>query len=158
MNLASKFLGLPSRRKGRLLIAWGLMWGTRLSLWALPFGVVRAIVVPSLAPTRSPRIQTASTETDAGISGTFTNDLEEIVNSVRSVSRFVPRATCLIQALVAQRLLARAGIDSALQIGVTRGDGGLEAHAWVEHRGRAVIGDIGLDRFPRLRVPNEPLA
>lgn len=158
MNLVSKFLALPSRRKRRLLNAWGLIWGTRLSLWALPFRVVRAIVVPPSARTRSPPSQPASTEADAETSGTVTEDLEEIVNSVRSVSRFVPRATCLTQALVAQRLLARAGIDSALQIGVTRGNGGLEAHAWVEHRGRAVIGDIGLARFTRLRVPSEPLA
>lgn len=42
-------------------------------------------------------------------------------------------ATCLERALVLQRLLRRRGVAAALQIGVRKQDGVLEAHAWLEH-------------------------
>jgi hypothetical protein len=58
---------------------------------------------------------------------------------VRLASRYVPRATCLTQALTAQMLLGWAGLNSRLHIGV-RLDGKFEAHAWVEGPGRIVVG------------------
>lgn len=48
---------------------------------------------------------------------------------------------CLVQALVARRLLARRGIPATLRIGVARSDSGaLLAHAWLEHEGEIIIG------------------
>lgn len=59
--------------------------------------------------------------------------------------RLLPERPCLTQALVLQYLLLRRGDDEAeLHIGVTKDeDTGLQAHAWVEHSGRVLIGGAG---------------
>lgn len=55
-------------------------------------------------------------------------------------------ATCLVRALALQQLLLAEGIlDSRLHVGVSRGDGRLEAHAWVE-LGPLALGAPGRDR------------
>lgn len=56
--------------------------------------------------------------------------------------RFLPERPCLTQALVLQYLLLRRGDDAAeLHIGVTKDkEGALQAHAWVERKGRVLIG------------------
>ncbi len=51
------------------------------------------------------------------------------------------RSACLAQALVVWGLLRRRGIDAELRIGVAKTDVRLDAHAWIEVRGRAVSGD-----------------
>ena len=50
-------------------------------------------------------------------------------------------SACLAQALVLWGLLRRRGIDAELRIGVVKADARLDAHAWVEVRGRAVSAD-----------------
>ena len=68
--------------------------------------------------------------------------IEEIAWAVRAVSRYVPNATCLTQALVVQRLLMRSGHRCRLQLGVAKDAvHGFAAHAWVECGGRVVIGE-----------------
>ena len=69
---------------------------------------------------------------------------EKLIWSVRVVSRFVPMATCLTQALATQALLGRAGIQTQLRLGVLRDESGVfRAHAWVECDGRVLIGEQG---------------
>jgi len=47
------------------------------------------------------------------------------------------RATCLRRSLLLWWLLRREGIETVVKVGVQRGVGGaLDAHAWVEYRGR----------------------
>ena len=79
-------------------------------------------------------------------------NIEKIVWAVTVASRYVPAATCLTQALAGQILLAQHGEPALLQIGVAKNEAGnLEAHAWVESRGRIVIGDSReLFRYTRL--------
>ena len=58
---------------------------------------------------------------------------------MRLASCYVPRATCLVQALAAQVLLSWQGLDSHLRIGVAlSADKEFEAHAWVECDGIAL--------------------
>jgi hypothetical protein len=75
--------------------------------------------------------------------------VENIAWAVRAASRFVPKASCLTQALVVERFMRRAGYAPHLHIGVARpGQTAFEAHAWVEHDGRIVIGEVDeMDRF-----------
>jgi hypothetical protein len=54
--------------------------------------------------------------------------------------RLLPNRPCLTQALVVQFLLMRRHCPVQLQIGVTKEDGALAAHAWVELDGRVLIG------------------
>jgi hypothetical protein len=67
--------------------------------------------------------------------------VDQLAWATRAAGRRVPRATCLVQALSAQLLLARHGHRSQLRIGVNRGpDGEFRAHAWVEVDDRIVVG------------------
>jgi len=76
---------------------------------------------------------------------------EYLVWSVAVVSPYVPKTTCLAQALAAQLLLQRAGHQARLHIGVNYGIGGrLEAHAWVESQGRILIGGFDTNRYTHL--------
>lgn len=65
---------------------------------------------------------------------------EELAAAIRIAARFVPRSTCLVRALAAQKLFADYGHESTLRIGVARPDGSFAAHAWLEHAGREIVG------------------
>jgi hypothetical protein len=68
--------------------------------------------------------------------------------AVHRVARVVPRATCLTQSLATLWMLAGRGHAGTMRVGVKRGsDGGLLAHAWVEHGTRIVIGRDGVDEY-----------
>jgi hypothetical protein len=72
--------------------------------------------------------------------------------ALRTVSRHVPRATGLVQALGLYILLRREGLQSRIQIGVTKDAGRFEADAWVQSQDRVVIGDSGLQRSTPMMV------
>lgn len=66
---------------------------------------------------------------------------DRIIWAVRAVGSRLPGTTCLIEALAAETLLQRHGHTASLKIGVRRGSiVSLDAHAWVECDGVAVIG------------------
>jgi hypothetical protein len=70
---------------------------------------------------------------------------------VASAARFVPRATCLTQAIAAHWLLRQGGFPAVLYLGVLRGPGAVfRAHAWVESDGRVLIGGGAGKDFTRL--------
>lgn len=65
----------------------------------------------------------------------------ELLWGVRTMARLVPDATCLTQGLAAQYLLAHEGLETALRIGVCKGEGGkLKAHAWLVYQGSIILG------------------
>lgn len=76
----------------------------------------------------------------------------QIARTIRTASRFIPKASCLPQALAAQMMLTRRAYPAELQIGVARNEvGQLAAHAWVTSTNGIVIGNIPeRDRFVRL--------
>ncbi len=66
---------------------------------------------------------------------------------VTTAAGYVPRATCLTQALAAQWLFAWFGHPTELRIGVAKGNGKLlRAHAWLESEGRVVVGGESLEQ------------
>jgi hypothetical protein len=65
---------------------------------------------------------------------------DRVARAVQRVSRVVPGATCLTQALAAQALLERGGLPTRLQIGIRDASPAMQAHAWLESRGMIVIG------------------
>src|SRR5438093_2172280 len=93
----------------RALFAVGL---ARLALWVLPVATALRVVT-----------------TLAGITGE--TPVERFVWAVRLVSRYLPRATCLTQAIALHALLARAGHGSRIEIGIAKDVGCFLAHAWV---------------------------
>ena len=74
----------------------------------------------------------------------------KIVWAIDTATRYMPGGVkCLARALVAQTMMQQHGHSGELRIGVAKGETGeLEAHAWVEHRGRVVIGYLSdLQRY-----------
>lgn len=71
--------------------------------------------------------------------------------AVRTASRYIPRASCLTQAVAGLLLLHSHGHTANLCIGVanTKG-GGFRAHAWLERKGVVILGgDVsGFTRMP----------
>jgi len=59
-------------------------------------------------------------------------------------------ALCLPRALAAQAMLRRRGIAGRLCLGVSRADGELNAHAWVEIGNNKVVAGYPADGFTRL--------
>ena len=130
----------PERRRWALRAAWWVPL-VRVGLWLLPYGRLHRLVHRGPAPSRRDAAGTAEVQR-----------VRDVVWAVVAVSRRVPRATCLTQALAAQRLLADVGVRAELRIGVARDAGGaFEAHAWLEHEGRIVLGEVdGMERFTTL--------
>jgi hypothetical protein len=64
-----------------------------------------------------------------------------VTEAVGRAARHVPfRAVCLQQAIVAQYMLRRRGIETSVQFGARFEGDELEAHAWVTDAGTIVIG------------------
>lgn len=108
----------------------------RLGLWLVPFDTLRRWVE-----------RTARERATAGRASE-----EQIVWAVARASHYVPGAhSCLPRALAAHVLLRREGHPSDLRIGVALDEHKkLQAHAWVESRGKVVIGDTDLTRYTPL--------
>jgi len=84
---------------------------------------------------------------------TLSEDADRVVWAVRKVGpRLLGNHRCLTEAMVTQLLLSRRRLRTDLQIGVALGKGGkLEAHAWVEHEGRVLIGESpDLQKYSRI--------
>jgi hypothetical protein len=107
-----------------LAAAFPLVVVCRLGLWLLPFDTVRRLVeIVAVA-----RVGGATKPT-------------EVARAVRIAARWVPRASCLVQALAVRILLARTGHTARLHIGVALNGGrNFEAHAWVETEQGILIG------------------
>ena len=68
-------------------------------------------------------------------------DPKVLVWAVEHSSKLVPSASCLTKALALRWLLARAGQDCTIRIGVNKPEGqAVKAHAWVIHEDEILIG------------------
>jgi hypothetical protein len=78
---------------------------------------------------------------------------------VELASRLYPlRPTCLQKALVLYALLARRGFDVRVLIGAARDGIRLDAHAWLEHQGRIILGAPTPGRYSTLCALEKSLA
>jgi hypothetical protein len=70
--------------------------------------------------------------------------VKKIIWAVNTSSRYTPGLVkCLARALTTQTLMKSCGYSPQLQIGVIKADNGkLQAHAWIEHEGKVVIGNL----------------
>ena len=123
MRRLRRFARLPWAEKSLLMRALLVVTVTRLGLWLLPIGAVRRIALRD--------------RKKASVAYSVT----ELVWAVKAVSRYVPVATCLTQALALQWLLARSGHTSRIHLGARKDlKGKFQAHAWVECEDRVVMG------------------
>ena len=130
MQRLYKFLHL-SKEDRRLLTNSFLIIGTiRIGLWLLPFRTIFRFIE-----------RVVKKYSQKNTVNHFNTDC--VIRIVKTASRYIPKATCLTQALAARYLLARCGHTTNMQIGVLKDDkGDLEAHAWLESNGNILIGKL----------------
>jgi hypothetical protein len=121
--------------EGRVLIRALLVVGVaRASLWILPIKAVRKVVARAAT-------------------GAAGDSVDQLVWAVRVVSRYLPDATCLPQALSAQALLTHSGFPSQVEMGVAKDElHRFHAHAWVVCQGQVVLGGQDVERYNSLVV------
>jgi hypothetical protein len=128
----TKFWRLPAGERRFLVQTVAVLIAARLGLWLLPFKPARRLAfrVGKLFG-RSATVPPA-----------------RVPWAIARASRVVPRASCLPQAIAAESLLRLMGCSVTLQIGVAKPDNRiLKAHAWIESRGRVVVGGDGVERY-----------
>lgn len=142
MRRLQSFLRLPARERFLYLRTWLLLFRIRLMLWVLPYRRWRQIAAHMIRVENERQLDRPQ--------------VNQITRAVRVMSKYVPQASCLTQALAAQTLLANEGQRSQLRVGVTQNSGKLEAHAWVQIDGRVVIGGresvVRFSAFPTLEL------
>lgn len=124
MSKLSKFRALPRAQRRLLLRTAGLTAAVSLGLRLLPFATLQRWLQPKPASPGSAPVPPR----------------DDIVWAVTIAGRYVPGATCLVQAMVAERLLKRAGHPAQLRIGVSN-QPNFRAHAWVESDGKVLLGE-----------------
>ena len=132
-----RFAGLGLTEQVLLLRTLFLVSAIRVGLFVLPFRILQRFA-----------------QRDGGKPNSVTS-ARQYVWAVRAVSRHVPGATCLTQALAAHALLARSGHKSRIEIGVRKDEErGFLAHAWVVCGDQIVIGGADAEGYIPLEAWN----
>lgn len=128
MRRLTRFVAMLPEERRLLLRALICVSAIRIGLWILPLRVLRAKIMRPRERSRA-------------------DSVNQIVWAVKAVSRFVPGASCLAQALAAQALLARSNHQSRIEIGVAKEGELLAAHAWLVCNERIVLGGPDVTRY-----------
>src|SRR5581483_1736621 len=117
----------------------------RLSFHVTTFAATRRLLA-RVWPPRAPRESDAAEAVSAARVGA----------GVRAAARRLPDTTCLVEALVADVMLRRRGVETVLHIGVRAPSAAaaLDAHAWLECHGTVVVGDA--DNLGEYRILTKP--
>ncbi|WP_026733938.1 lasso peptide biosynthesis B2 protein [Fischerella sp. PCC 9605] len=136
MRRLHKLLRLGAGERNLLVTTLILLGGVRLGLWLLPFRNLLKLLEKISQPSRRSHSPNQVT-------------LSKIIWAVNAVTRCMPGVKCLARALTTHVIMNQYGYASQLRIGVAKTElGKLEAHAWIEHQGRVVIGNLSdLYRF-----------
>jgi hypothetical protein len=135
--MLGKLLRLHLRDWRLLARAAVFLIAAKIALWVTSVADARNALARLLATGRRPAILPSP---------------ERITWAVVTAGRVIPGLqNCLVQALAAEAILARAGYDCQLQIGAAKdGPHKLVAHAWLERDGKILLGDFEPDRFRKL--------
>jgi len=148
MKRLRKFLCKPHADRKRLIQIAGWVGAVRLGLLILPFRTVQWLLSrmahPGAFRRHHPPVDTV--------------EMGRIVQAVSTAGRYLA-ANCLPQALATHAILSRRGVPVLLRIGAARNTvGAFSAHAWVEHDGKVLIGQLeDLQRYVPLLPSGERL-
>jgi hypothetical protein len=138
MRLLRRFLSLNSPDRALLAESFFYLSVTRIGLWIVPFR--RLCRGSSVHPVRR-------------------REPERLVRAVHAASRLVPKSTCLVRAIAAERLIATYGHSSVVRIGVAKSaTSEFEAHAWLECRGSIILGDMPGKHYVALPIAQRSVA
>jgi hypothetical protein len=125
-----RFFLLPYQKKKLLIQSLFLVCAIRLCLWLFPFKWLSKWF--SYFDSDNPNKK----EIDWEI-------INNVVASVRIISKYIPYSSCLTQALATRTLLNLKGQDSNLRIGVDKENTeDFAAHAWIEIDEKIIIGKL----------------
>jgi len=141
MSNVGRFLSITPAEQRRLVRAFLIVVGVRIGLSLVPFPRFQALLARLRAQAR----------VKSGVVPTT----EQLARDIRVVSSYVPRATCLTQALAGQVLLQHFGHCAVVHVGVTKDEGLIQAHAWLESDGKVVIGESEVAYVPLTRAGND---
>ena len=139
MSKIQSFLSLTPAERNRLVKALVLVVGIRIGLSLMPFPRFQTLLAKFRASIGMSRVSVSTPPTD------------QLAWAVRTVSTYVPKVTCLTQALAAQVLLEQHGYPTIVRIGVTNASekgNSFQAHAWLESNGKMVIGQSDVAYVP----------
>ena len=130
MSNILSFIKLSSQDK--LIAMESLFWVTRIRIliWIFPFAIVQK------------KVQNTATNYP---STNHTVAMSRIRIMIVAASKYVPRATCLVQALAGYILFSKYGYVTSIKIGVLTENGEFEAHAWLEQDNNVVLGESEKD-------------
>ena len=133
-----KFIRLSSADK-RLFVRVGLrLFQVRIKLWASTYKATRSWLEKKISVS-------GPTRTDSRFA-------EKIARFILAASQFVPKSSCLTQALAGESLLRELGYEPTLHIGVKKENReAFEAHAWLELNGVKIIGGPASSDFNQFR-------
>ncbi|MBF4475236.1 lasso peptide biosynthesis B2 protein [Methanobacterium formicicum] len=127
MSIISSFLKLPSWEKKIALETLFWVIRIRIMIWLFPFSTVQN------------RVQNIARNHNSTTKNKISMSRLRIM--VMAASKYVPHATCLVQALAGYILFSKYGYTTSIKIGVLNENGEFEAHAWLEHDEKVVLGE-----------------
>ena len=136
----------PPQRRSRLATIRRLSWEDRRLLVEAVFvlstvGLLLKMVTFQRVHAVMGRLSSAQNR-PGGRNARRSTRVTEVAQIVGMASRHTPIAnTCLHRSLSLWWLLRRRGFDSQLRFGARKKDDRFEAHAWIEHEGKAVGDD-----------------
>lgn len=127
MSIIIGFIKLPSKDKKIAIesLFW-VIW-IRIMLWLFPFTKVQRRVKKRVGQYHIVHNPIFS--------------MSKLRIMIMVASRFVPRATCLVQALAGHIIFSKYGYNTVIKIGVLTENGEFEAHSWLEHDEKVVLGE-----------------
>ena len=137
-RLLLRFRQVDNRRRALLPEAVVFLLAARLALIFVPFPRL-ARRLGTFVPPTDPRAAQARTRP---LRRSEAQLAEDIGWAVTRAARYVPfKAVCLPQAMAAQVMLKRRGVQSVMHFGAAKGtDKPLDAHAWLDAAGVEVTG------------------
>ena len=146
-RLLLRFKQVDNRRRALLPEAVVFLLGARLALIFVPFPRL-ARRLGTFVPPADPRAAQATT----GRCADQAQLAEDIGWAVTRAARYVPfKAVCLPQAMAAQVMLKRRGVQSVMHFGAAKGtDKPLDAHAWLDAAGVEVTGYPVAENFAEI--------
>lgn len=139
-----KLRSLPSAERACLVRSWCALLGIEVALRCLPFTRVASFCQRLPATGNTAHVPALPPVT-------------RLAWLVTVAGRHSPLGTsCLKEALALSWLMSREGLPTTLRIGVARHHDDLGAHAWLEHKGRIILGGTDADAYaPFPPIPRE---
>jgi len=136
MHLIKGFLKISNCKKLLLIKSIVLTLLIRICLYILPFSKIYPISI------KLSKIH---------VNRKNPKKVRDIIWSIKISASYIPRASCLVQAISAQILMKHYNHDSILKIGVSKSDS-FEAHAWLEMDKKIILGESEKNFVPIINL------